>query len=76
MKLDNSLTPYTKTNSKWIKDLNVRVDTIKSLRKTGRILFVINCSNLFGSTSLKNENKNESKQMDLIKFKCFCIAKK
>ena len=78
MKLEHSLTLYTKINSKWIKDLNVRPDTIKLLEEhKSRTRYDINHSKiLFDPPPREMEIKTKINKWQLIKLKCFCTAKK
>ena len=77
MKLEHSLTPYTKTNSKWIKDLNVRPETVKLLGENiGRTLSDINHSKVFfHPLSRVMKIKTKINKWDLMKLKSFCTAK-
>ena len=77
MKLEYSLTPYTKINSKWIRDLNVRPDTIKLLEENiGRTLYDINHNKmLFDPPPREVEIKTKIDKWDLTKLQSFCTAK-
>ena len=76
MKLGHSITPYTKINLKWIKDLNLRLATIKLLEENiGGTLFDINHSKIFFDTPPRlMEIKKKIKKWDLMKLKSFCTA--
>ena len=76
MKLDHFHTPYTKVDSKWMKGLNARQETIKMPEEnTGSNHFDLSCSNFFLNMSLEaKETKAKMNYRDLIKIKSFCIV--
>ena len=77
MKLEHSLTPYTKINSKWIKELDIRQDTIKLLEENiGQTLSDINDSNFFSDPPIRVLTiKRKINKWDLLKLQSFCTAK-
>ena len=77
MKLEHYLMPYTKINSKWTKDLNVRPKNIKLLEKNiGKTLSYINHSKIFYDPPPRvMEIITKINKWDLIKLKSFCTAK-
>ena len=77
VKLEQFLIPFTKINSKWIKDLNERPETIKLLEENiGKTLSDINHSRILYDTPLRIlEIKAKINKWDLIKIKSFCTTK-
>ena len=78
MNSEHFLTPYTKINSEWVKDLSIRHGTTKLLEEnTGRTLFDINHSSIFLDLSQPKakEIKIKINKWNLIKLKSFCTAK-
>ena len=77
MKLEHFLTPYTKINSKWIKDLNIRPEIIKLLEDSiGKTLSEINHSRiLYDPPPRILEIEAKINKWDLIQIKSFCTTK-
>ena len=77
MNVEHTLTPCAKINSKWLRDLNIRQDTIKHLEENmGKTFSDINLANAFSGQSLKaTEIKAKINPWDLIKLRSFCTAK-
>ena len=77
LKLDSFLIPYTKINFRWIKDLNIRPNTIKAIEENvGNTIQDIGIGkNFISKTPKPMETKVKIDKWDLIKLKSFCTAK-
>ena len=75
-KLDPFLTPYTKINSRWIKDLNIRPNTIKTLKENlnKTIQYIGIGKDFMTKTPKALSTKAKIDKWDLIKFQSFCTA--
>ena len=78
MKVEHTLTPCTKINSKWLKDLNIRQDTIKLLEENiSKTFSDINLTNVFlGQSPKATEIKVKINQLDQIKMTSFSQQRK
>ena len=77
IRLECTLTPYTKINSKWLKHLNTRHDTITLPEETmGKTFSHVNCTHVFlGQSPKAKEIKAKINKWALIKPVSFCTAK-
>ena len=77
MKLDHLLKQHTRINSKWTKDLNVRLETIKIIEENigSKISHIVHSNILLDISPQARETKEKKNQMGLYQTKTFCTAK-